>query len=252
MNLVNSILSRISESDIARVASHIGESADNTTKGVKTAVPAMLHTLCKATGTPESKQALYDAIRAYDDNALDEHGNLNGAKLLQGSTLAQTAEKANDLVDTLVGKGEIWRMRDSIAAASGVKSRPAESLLGFTAPGVFGSLKRLMAANVIEDSPEGLSNLLSEQQPSIEALLPWLDNRSNNSGAADTAGSTHAQNQTTARPANVTSEVPSGTTAAARRSADSGWLYKIVAPLLLLGALFIFCLLYTSPSPRDS
>jgi Bacterial protein of unknown function (DUF937) len=165
-NLLESITKQLTPDMVQRVSTIMGETPVHTQKAVDGAISTLLAGLIYLSSTGTGPTQLVDLI-----NHRDYGRRLNSLSGLldEGHTAQTLMASGRDILSTLFA-GKLSVVSELIAAASGVTSASASSLLSLTAPAVVGVLGRIRAAQGL--TATDLAMLLVGQKDDISRLAP--------------------------------------------------------------------------------
>ncbi|MFN3489212.1 MAG: DUF937 domain-containing protein, partial [Emticicia sp.] len=220
MDLLGLVKEQLTSSIVSKIGSFLGESTENTSSALGSALPAILGGVMQKASTTQGASDLVNTIKTggYDGSVLENLGGLlNDAK--RTSTLESLGSGFlgnifGDKLDALSG---------FISKASGIKTGSASSLLSLAAPILMNVLgKQVTSQNM---STSGLASLLMSQKDAVKAALPaGIGNVLKVDGLGDFLGN---------QKATVTNTFEAET-----NNKTNSWLPWLLLGGLLLGALY--------------
>ncbi|HLK93459.1 MAG TPA: OmpA family protein [Polyangia bacterium] len=219
---------------IHRAALQLGESDEHIRSAVSTSVPSALTALSDVASSDSGAAHLTRMIRGIDAN----RAGTDSVSSLLGSTSGR--EQGTTLFDTETGtRGS--KIAEAVARASGIKADSAHQLLG----GATGAALLAIGRNAERLDPGGLQAMLGEQRGEFVRRLPapvaslFDGARAGGPGAVEPARAVERP-EVVERPEIVERSRVAGEPAIRRVAGGErrGWL----APLVLLGALFLIAL----------
>lgn len=221
MDLLGLVKEQLTSTIVSKISSFLGESTENTSSALASALPAILGGVMQKASTTQGASDLLNTIRTggYDGGVLENiDGLLDDVK--STSTLASLG---SGLLGNIFGD-KLGALSGIIANSSGIKSGSALSLLGLAAPILMNVLGKQVSSQGMSTS--GLANLLMNQKDTVKATLPaGIGNILNVGALGDFLG-----NPKTA----VTNAFEEET----NNNKPNSWLPWVLLGGLLLGALY--------------
>lgn len=230
LNLIDVIKGYLTGDFKNKVASLLGESKDRTQSGINAAVPGVLLGLDGAASAPDGARRLAAAVDDADDGILSNPGGM-----FAGSSFGNTGSNA---LQSLLGVGTLSELTGNVGRVSGLSGKAVATLLGFLAPIVLGTLKRLKLSRGLDAA--GLSSLLSSQRNNIEAAMP--EGMPKVTEEIYQARPPASQIRTTEAFSNVEQ---------ARRKSSLGWVLPLALLVGLLGLLWFWATRSSVRAGRD-
>jgi hypothetical protein len=217
-NLVSSVMQFLTPDMIARIASALGLSRNDTQSGITAAVPALLAMFGNAAAKPGGAQGLVDTIKQ-QSSMLD-----NFAGMIGGSGASSYAERGSNVLGSLLGAQNQSMLAGVIDRFSGLGTNTSNSLLGMLTPVIMGLIGKQFGAGNL--NPANLMNLFSSQKDQIAQAMPaGMGNLLNSTGLVDSlsgfAGSATAAAGQAGRAASTAAGQVSDYASAAARSAGA-------------------------------
>jgi LysM repeat protein len=221
LNLVDMIKGSLTGDFQNKISSVLGEGRDKTQAGIDAAVPGLLSGFEGAASTPDGARRLTSAVDNADDGISSNLGSLFGKGTSSGM--------GSSVLQSILGAGGLSELTGSLGRTSGLSGKGVGTLLGFLAPVVLGSLKKLKMSRGLDAA--GLSTLLSSQRSNFAAAMP--------EGMREAAEETYQRPASRIRPTETYSNV--GT----NRPSWLSWILPLALLAGLAGLLWHFA---TRPS----
>ena len=238
MNIMDMVKKSISDQVMGKIGGMIGMSDPKKTESTfDTAIGSILGGMMKKSSSPEGAKQVYDIASNADPSIMDRLGDILGGG---GEQVEAVQKTGGGMLDGLLG-GSQNSMIQSIAKALGLDKSIIGKLLMFAAPMLMGVIgKHIKSAGM---DAVGLTGLLSQQKPHVNAALPsglTQDLGFGNlfSGAGDLGNS--AVNATRGATASATNAASSAANATGDAAKTGGGLLSILLPLIILGAIGYF------------
>ncbi len=229
MDLLGLVKEQLTSAAISKISGFLGESNENTTSALGSAMPSILGGLMQQASTANGAGDLLNTIKTggHDGGILDNLSNLLGD--FDGSSNMVTV--GTGLLGSIFGD-KVGALANIIAGVSGIKTGSASSLLGMAAPILMGVLGKQATSQGMGVS--GLANLLMSQKDSVKAALPaGIGSILNIDGLGDFLGT--AKTTTTSAPKAVVNAVEE---VAEESKGGISWLPWVLLGLLLLGSFY--------------
>jgi OOP family OmpA-OmpF porin len=167
MDLLGLVKEQLSSAAVSKISSFLGESNENTTAALGSAMPAILGGLIQKTSNPQGAGDILNTIKTggHDGSIFDKLSSTLGDA---GST-SSLVSTGSGLLSSIFGD-KIGALTNIISNVSGIKSSSASSLLGLAAPMLMGMLGKQVSSQGLGVS--GLTSLLVSQKDSVKAALP--------------------------------------------------------------------------------
>jgi OmpA-OmpF porin, OOP family len=230
MDLLGLVKEQLPSVTISKISDFLGESNENTTSALGSAMPSILGGLMQQASTANGAGDLLNTIKTggHDGGILDNLSDMLGD--IDGSSNLVSA--GTGLLGSIFGD-KVGALASIISGVSGIKSGSASSLLSMAAPILMGVLGKHATSQGMGVS--GLANLLMGQKDAVKAALPaGIGSILNVDGLGDFLGS--AKTTTISTPKAVVNEVE-------EVAKESKGLMPYL-PWVLLGALLLGSLYY--------
>jgi OOP family OmpA-OmpF porin len=231
MNLIEGALSYIRAGAIDKASALVGESPASTRKAVEVAAPTVVAGLADKASSTEGAE---DLMRVVEDAGLLE-SPARVSDRLNSASGDELVGLGKDMLGHVFG-GRLSGVADAAAAESGVKPSSMTSLLGLTAPLVFGALGGHVHTHRLDAA--GLAALLGAQRSGAMSSLP-------DSVVAALAPAPVAE----PLPPPARKPSPQVRSVAAAPDPRRFWPLLLLIPLAILGGLFFRR--GTAPAPRE-
>lgn len=229
MDLLGLVKEQLTSAAISKISSFLGESNENTTSALGSAVPSILGGLMQQASTTKGAGDLLNTIKTggHDGGMLDNLSSVLGGV----DTTSTLISGGTSLLSGIFGD-KVGALANIISGVSGIKTGSASSLLSIAAPILMGVLGKQATTQGMGVS--GLANLLMSQKDAVKAALPaGIGSILNVDGLGDFLGTAKSAAAPAAKAAynkveDVVEETKSG----------MGWLPWVLLGALLLGALY--------------
>lgn len=225
MDLLGLVKEQLTSAAISKISTFLGESNENTTSALGSALPSILGGLMQKASTTQGAGDLLNTIKTggHDGGILDNLSNVLGE--FEGSS--GLVSVGTGLLGSIFGD-KVGALSNIISGISGIKTGSASSLLSMAAPILMGVLGKQVTSQGMGVS--GLTSLLMSQKDSVKAALPTgIGSILNIDGLGDFLGT--AKNAATSATKTVEETVEEA-------KVGMSWLPWVLLGLLLLGALF--------------
>lgn len=167
MDLLGLVKEQLTSTIVSKISSFLGESTENTSSALTSALPAILGGVMQKASTTQGASDLLNTIRTggYDGSVLSNLGGL----LDDVKSTSTLASLGSGLLGNLFGD-KLGALSSVIANVSGIKTGSASSLLGLAAPILMNVLGKQVTSQGISTS--GLASLLMSQKDAVKAGLP--------------------------------------------------------------------------------
>jgi OmpA-OmpF porin, OOP family len=225
MDLLGLVKEQLTSAAISKISTFLGESNENTTSALGSAMPAILGGLMQKASTKQGAGDLLNTIKTggHDGGILDNlPGLLGGGTATSGLLSAGTG-----LLGSIFGD-KVGALTNIISGVSGMKTGSVSSLLSMAAPILMGVLGKQATSQGMGVS--GFTNLLMSQKDSVKAALPaGIGSILNVDGLGDFLGTAKIATKSTVNSVEKTVE---------KAKSSMSWLPWVLMGLLLLGALY--------------
>ncbi len=215
INLIDLITKGMSGNIMSQLGTAIGANPDSATRGVASAIPAVLGGLLKTSSTTVGVSDLvYGMLKGNHDGLINNLGNT-----LAGGAATQNLLKTGEGVLGSIFGDRIKAVTDLVGSSAGLNQASSASLMGVMGPIVLGFItQHLRAAGGLNTA--SLAGLLGGQKAAVAAAAP--------AGLAPALGVASLDNYS----------APSAAAAAVSDSGGSGWMKWVVGLVALLAVLF--------------
>ncbi|WP_435356731.1 OmpA family protein [Emticicia sp. SJ17W-69] len=219
MDLLSLVNRQLTATTIAKISAFLGESNENTTTALKSAIPVVFGGVIQKASTNQGVIELQNLIKInqYDGGILEKFSNL----FEDEETVSDFISTGASVLESIFGD-KVASLGNSISGISGIKAGSASTLLSMITP-IFMSV----LGKEINSQRMGVSKLakfLISQKNSVTAMLPTEISKVLNE---DNLGDFLGQTQNTALD-DITEEPKEG----------KSWLSWVLVGCLLLGALY--------------
>ncbi len=167
VNLMGLLQDQLSGGVMSKLSGFLGESQDNTKKGMMAALPSVIGGLMNKGATQEGAEGIMSMIKdgGHDGSMFDNLEGLVGG----GDATDKMMSSGKGIMDNLFGD-KLGSVVNSVSSTSGLAADKASSLLGMAGPMVLGMLGKQTAAKGLGAS--GLMSMLGSQGGFIKKFLP--------------------------------------------------------------------------------
>jgi outer membrane protein OmpA-like peptidoglycan-associated protein len=225
MDLLSLVKEQLTSSAVSKISSFLGESHENTTSALGSAIPSILGGLMQKASTTQGAGELLNTIKTggHDGGILTNFSNVLGGDATSG--LVSTGK---GLLGSIFGD-KVGALTNIISGVSGIKTGSASSLLSMATPLLMGAIGKQVTSQGMGVS--GLTSLLMSQKDSVKAALPaGIGSVLDVNGLGDFFGSAISAAKTAVNSVEKTVEEAKGGMS--------------LLPWLLLGALLLGALYY--------
>ncbi|MDZ7934255.1 MAG: DUF937 domain-containing protein [Emticicia sp.] len=211
---------QLTSAAISKISSFLGESNENTTSALGSAMPAILGGLMQQAPLQQRSSGVAEYYQNWTTMAV--FSEISNA--LCGGDAYFNSARWNGLLGSIFG-GKVGTLANIISGVSGIKSGSASSLLSIAAPDFDGRtwVNKLSSQGM---GASGFASLLMSQKDAVKAALPaGIGSVLNVDGLGDFLG-------------NEKSTVANAYEAATEDNKSKSWLPWLLLGGLLLGALF--------------
>ncbi len=225
MDLLGLVKEQLTSAAISKISTFLGESNENTTSALGSAMPSILGGLMQNASTTQGAGNLLNTLKTggHDGGILDNLSNLLGD--FDGTS--NMVSVGTGLLGSIFGD-KVGTLANIISGVSGIKTGSASSLLSMATPILMGVLGKQVSSQGMGVS--GLTSLLMSQKDSVKAALPaGIGSILNVDGLGDFLGTAKTATKTAVNTVEETVEEAKG---------GMGWLPWLLLGALLLGALY--------------
>lgn len=167
MDLLGLVKEQLTATVISKISDFLGESTDNTTSALGSAMPSILGGLMQKASTTEGASDLFNIIKTtgHDGSLLSNLSDILG----DVTNASKLASVGGGLLGNIFGD-KVGGLTKIIADISGIKTGSASSLLSIAAPILMGVLGKQINSQGMGVS--GLASLLMSQKDAVKAALP--------------------------------------------------------------------------------
>lgn len=164
-NLVETILGSLSADAVGSMASHFGESPENTSRALGGIVPTIL-----AAMVTKSEHGGLDSVTGLVRSAISGGNPIDNVSnaAANPSMLSSLASSGGSMVSSLFGS-QLGPIAAALAGAFGLKGDSVRGMLGLMGPLAAGGIAKMLGGNV---TSQGVGSLLKNERSSIMAALP--------------------------------------------------------------------------------
>ena len=168
INLLELINENITPDIVSKLSGFLGESPNNTTTALSSAIPSLLGGLVNKSAESQGASTILNLL----NQGNHEGGILNnlGAAFTSGEGTSNLLSTGASLLNAILGN-KTDGVASLVANASGISKTSSNSLLGILMPIVFGALGKTVKAQGIT-SAAGLADLLGSQSGFLKNFLP--------------------------------------------------------------------------------
>ncbi len=168
INLLELINENITEDVVSKIAGFLGESPENTTSALSSAVPSLLAGLVNKSADSQGASTVFNLL----GQGTHDGGILNNlvTAFAGGTGTNNLLSSGTTLLNSILGN-KADGIANLVTHASGISKTSAGSLLGMLMPVVFGVLGKTVKAQGITGAA-GLASLLGSQSGFLKNFLP--------------------------------------------------------------------------------
>ncbi|MBX2835520.1 MAG: DUF937 domain-containing protein [Gammaproteobacteria bacterium] len=259
-NVVDLVTDQLKGPLLNQMTNLLGDDGANASKGLESAVPALLSGLTGVAQTPEGAGNLFNAVQQQDDSILSNLGSLLG-----GNDSGSLISSGGSMLGSLLGNSAMGSLGGILSKFTGMSSGGTSSLMGMLAPVIIGILKKKVLGDGLNAG--GLASMLLGQKSNIMSAMPsgLGDQLSGISGFADIGGQLgdaasglkNAAESGVASASQTVSNAASGVGDAAHDAVDTakstgGGLKKFLIPLIAIALLAWLAMKFLGDNGADT